>query len=427
MRKFKMISSEKVVLFFASSFTLMTLLFVACRQDQSINPLSINNNSTNSTYAVKNSARQYYDKALVDLKQQNIESAKTDAHFTALDITPDWNAAIVHNKGNKTFVEVPVTFAKGGVLATSETSNPTKFNAQNDIPIPARLIIIQSQDGSFDANIMLQQSESPYSNGVVPEFNLFKKINNFSGYEYNYHLDGSFNKGWKHKDGQIVGTFVLPTNDLRSQPISLRKLCDVFYSYDLNTGEVIRIIFVSCMPDLVIETTGGGGYSGGGYGTANTSNNNSSYTVVTNMCASAIRDGFNISNYEFGPWTTGSSDPCWANTLVHGTTAEFKDLQVPTANPQGIDIRSFDIGITARANITFNNSRIGNMVATAYNNIVNTYTGASTSDAFLGAWRSEFNRLYGANYCMSFEIHLSVANPANNPGVAVQNRSSTCN
>ena len=222
-------SRSGLLLVFLSLF----LSFIACRHDQVIE------NFTEDNSDMKISARQYYDNALVRLRTLNIDGKSTYAHFTALDFNPEWDKAILHKKNGKTFLEVPVKFANGSMLARSNSGSPTRFNANSDILMPSRLIISKSEKGTFDAHLMVVQSESPYLEGNVPKFDLFSKIENFTGFEWLYNLDGSFNKGWKHENGKIVGKIVLKQNNIVQQQSGKLECWYLVLTYN---GEIIAIL-----------------------------------------------------------------------------------------------------------------------------------------------------------------------------------------
>jgi hypothetical protein len=251
-------------------FMSMLLSFFACKQDQFIDTPSTDENT-----AMKQAARQYYDNALVELRKSNIESAKTDALFTALDFTPDWTMALSYKWNGKTYLEVPVKFAGNSDLITSAFSNSTKFDGTTDIRVPVRLIMRQSGNNTFDAHVMLIKSTFPYANGVVPDFNLSKKIDNFTGLEYLYNLDGSFNKGWRHEKGKINATFILGKYDLRQQQQAQTRDCiHYFLTYG---GEPIQYLGSSCTPNI-FDGSGNNdipwGSSGGGGDYVDPNNNN---------------------------------------------------------------------------------------------------------------------------------------------------------
>jgi hypothetical protein len=227
------------------------LSFFACRQDQIIDA-----SPPDAGVAFRQSARQYYDSTLATLRKANIDKAKADARFTALDFTPDWGASIKHTGNGKTYLEVPVKFAENSALMTSGSSTTTQFNPDIDIEIPTRLIISKSEKGDWEANFMVIRADFPYPNGIVPDFNLSQKIDGFSGREYLFSLDRMFNKGWMHKNGQIVNTFVLGQNDLRQQQLGTR-LCSAWFLIDDNTGRIIQQLTPwSCTAE--ISGSGGG-------------------------------------------------------------------------------------------------------------------------------------------------------------------------
>jgi hypothetical protein len=196
----------------------MFLSFFACQQDQVIETSPPSGSAT-----FKKSAKQFYEFTLANLRKSNIDPAKTHARFTALDLTPDWDNAIDYNKNGRNFSEIPVTFAGNGTMSKSASGTATQFDSQTAIPVPARLIISQSEQGSFEAHIMIIESTIRFPNGIVPEFNLFKKIDNFTGREILCHLDGSFYKGWRHEKGQIVSSLSLDGANSRQQPLGLRS------------------------------------------------------------------------------------------------------------------------------------------------------------------------------------------------------------
>lgn len=234
-------------------FLSMFLSFTACRHDQVIE------NITEDNTDMKISAHQYYDNALVELRSLNIEGKSTEAHFTALDFTPDWNKAILHKKNGNTILEVPVKFANESMLAASSSGSPTRFNANSDILMPSRLIISKSEKGTFDAHLMVIQSESPYVEGIVPEFDLFNKIENFTGLEWLYNLDGSFSKGWKHENGKIVGKIVFKQNNVVQQQSGKLQCWYLVLTYNGNIISVLGLLY--CDGQVVLD--GGGGYDWG--------------------------------------------------------------------------------------------------------------------------------------------------------------------
>jgi hypothetical protein len=250
-------------------FMAVLMSFFACRKDQFLE--SNNLPSTNEGMPTNQDARQYFDNQVAELRKVNIESSKTDAHFTALDFTPDWNAMLTHKKNGETFFEVPIKFAKGSTMATIASSSATKFDAHTDIEIPANLIITKHDNGFFSANIMLVQSMSPYLDGKIPKFNLFKTIEGFSGREFLYNLDGSFSKGWEHRNGKIVNTFILGRYSKRPH-LETRDCTHYFLTYG---GEIVAYLGSTC--DAEGDgggTTSSGWGSGGGGGGDNGSNDN---------------------------------------------------------------------------------------------------------------------------------------------------------
>jgi hypothetical protein len=358
------------------------LSFFACQQEQVIDT------SLPDTGAVfKKAARQYYDNSLGNLRKANIDKSKTDAQFTALDLVADWDAAISLNKNGRLFLEVPVKFAGNSIIATSSSSTATKFDARYDVKIPVRLIISQS-DGTFAANMMLLQSEFPFVNGVVPNFNLFKGIDNFTGREFLFNLNGSFNKGWIHEKGKIVSGFILGKNDLRQQQLGIRT-CFYTVLIDLNTGDIVAVLGSFCTGTPVVfdgSSTSDipfGSSGGGGDVTPPLP-----IISVTNMCVQSVLDGFSDEKTNKFNLLTGSND-FFANQNCHGFTATFRNLQ--TTGPSRQDIPIFQIDVYCPQNRTFNYQQISSRVAQAYNT-ANANSTANDADAFMNDWASEFNR-----------------------------------
>jgi hypothetical protein len=142
----------------------------------------------------------YYENTLQDLRKKGVDKSTMDAQFTALDIVPEWSKAKTHiSSSGQNYLEVPAKLYGNGTLVASPDRSSTKFNAQSDILVPIRLIITKIDETTFESNIMVLKSDLPYSNGVVPDFDLERKIDNFTGKEYLFNLNGSFAKGWVHK------------------------------------------------------------------------------------------------------------------------------------------------------------------------------------------------------------------------------------
>jgi hypothetical protein len=179
----------------------------------------------------------YYEETLQNLKKQVVNKTNMDAQFTALDFTPDWSKAMTYqNKDGRDYLEVPVKLHGSNSLAASPDKSSTKFNSESDVLVPIRLIISKIDSNTFDANFMVFFSDLPYSDGIVPEFSLEKKINNFTGRELIFDLNGSFQKGWVHKNGKITNT-IIPKNDL-NKPLNTRK-CYAWFLLD-EDGYIIR-------------------------------------------------------------------------------------------------------------------------------------------------------------------------------------------
>ncbi len=179
-------------------------------------------------------------------------------------MTPDWGNAIDYNKNGRSFLEIPITFAGNGTMSKSASSTATQFDPQTGIPVPTRLIISQSEQGSFEAHIMIIESTVRFPSGIVPEFNLFKKIDNFTGREILCYLDGSFYKGWRHEKGQIVSSLSLNGDNARQQPLRVRE-CWYWVLYDLGTGSIIRVLGLAwCDNPLFYDDQFNGLNPGGG-------------------------------------------------------------------------------------------------------------------------------------------------------------------
>jgi hypothetical protein len=270
-----------------SVFTMIVALsltvFYSCKQENDILNVTSNND-------IQKEARSFYDNALNELRSKNIDARKMTAQFNALDFTPDWENAIQHKKKSTTFIEVPVRFANNNNLALSGGSVGDKFDARTSIVMPVRLIIKKSGDGTFEANFMLLESSKPYADGIVPDFNLSKKINNFTGREYLFNLDGSFNKGWKHERGQIVDKLVLGKNNVKgSKSLGIRDCTWLVLTRD---GEIIAVLgFLGCYPPEVFEGGGGGGCDWGS-GSSDWGTNTVPPPPINSVCVSGLRSIF---------------------------------------------------------------------------------------------------------------------------------------
>ena len=383
--------------------------FFACQQDQTIGT------SDYAEATFKQSVRQFYGNFLTDLRKSNIESIKTDARFNALDLTPDWEAAIFHEQGNNRFLEVPVKFSGSSDAFISTSISPSKFDKHKDVRMPMRLIFSEKEGSKLDANIMVVHSANPYPD-VTPKFNLFQKIENFTGREYLYGLDGTYNRGWRHEKGKIVSNLYFSKDNVR-QPLQTRDLdplCWYWVMLDDN-GQIRRVIGVHyCLPNiddmfhLNAPFRGNGSWGGAVNTNGGSTGASSTFVPVTRLCGSVVTGALrNLAiPIVYGPnnrttWVAGSAEERFPNQLVHGQYVEFRDLQVVGTQ---IDVPLFTVDFLALANYLFTPETLSSLMVSSYStardqiledivtmNDPNLYAGDGYS--FLTRWAMAFNNL----------------------------------
>ncbi len=172
-----LVLSKETYSLFAVIFCIF--FFVNCRQEQqdSQDLLVAKNN-------VEDEVRSFYDALLNEVRKAKIDASKSDARFNALNFTPDWDNAIKHSKTCATLWEIPVKFANNGVLASSSGKIGDTFDPKINTAMLVRLIIRKSNGGMLSAEFMVLVPEKYDPNMLDSDFNLFKKISNFTGREY---------------------------------------------------------------------------------------------------------------------------------------------------------------------------------------------------------------------------------------------------
>jgi uncharacterized membrane protein YgcG len=413
MEKFQTFRRGKVVLFCACFLTALVLFVIACHKDSSI-PAA----PTISPLVLE--IKDWFENKIATNKQSSITNR------TNLNFEPRWGEAQLIED----VVEIP----------TNENGNLAfPIFADSPLKLGKKFLITRFVNNERQGAIM----------SFVPTFNFSDQMKNLTSQNFReINFDGIIT--FQEFDGRFIGAYLVENGVVQKKleirnnnGISARDACyQIVTEYWVISGGTETYQGIGAVgPSICPPPSYGGvsydsGMSGGSTSSGSSVGGTSSggdalynsylnyRPVVTNMCARSVSDGFDRLNYQYGPVTAGPNNGCLPNNSVHGTSAQFRNLQVPTRT--GIDIPYFTISIETRANININNATIGNMVATAYNSIVNTYNGNLSGQAFMTAWTNEFSRGNSNNYCMSFEIHTSQTNVNLNDGVVLQNRSGAC-
>jgi hypothetical protein len=382
---------QKRLLMPFSVFTMIVVLsltiFYSCRQENDIVNVSESNN-------IKTEARAFYENALVELRNRNFDASKSTAHFNALSFTLDWDKAMQHNKESLTYLEVPVKFANNSSLALSSAEVGSKFDKQNNVEVPVRLIIKKFKSGEFDAQFMMIESSKPYG-GEVPDFNLLKKIDNFTGREYLFNLDGTFYKAWRHERGQKVSELVLGSDNYNetnsNKPLNVRACYFLVLTYG---DEIIAILDRYCFPPEVHDGGGNGGPDPKPWGSDGGGDTNNPPPRYRCLVPNSITLGQPVNN----------------GTIIFRETGFTEVIAVTTRG----DIRMGNIVLRVSEPNNMVSpptpQQIQNLIATAFNNAINNYTGTmvdvnnmppgfmgfTAGPGFAGQWNTEFANLSSA-------------------------------
>ncbi len=425
----------KVVLFFASFFTLMVFVFMACQKDFQETTIPLKTSDGSEVQSAKIWFENYQKSTAID----DLSKFKNGQ--------PDWGNAIA--VGNA--VEVPFRI-DGNFNVPSLYNNLTHLGKER--------LVIYDQGSKGKVAYIIDYMPSETFSSKINDVN----VKNFRGKKFDgiiaaYTLNDKNIGGFVWDKGKLVKKYLTKPAD-----ISLRSCHTITYSYACGTVSAGGISgspqcstgsVTICWSDtdpynpwLWNETIDEGGGSWDidavcryapwlpecSIGSGGSGNN---FIPVTNMCVQSIKDGIATNRTTYlGDWSNfTTSHPQFLQTRIHAFSAVFTDLQ--TTGPSRLDIPILEITILCPFDRKFtpdNLNAISIRIASAYNtaNLNSTASGSTASDIFMNEWAAEFNKnISGSSsnnqyYMQGISSGQIITNIANYAGTPVRNTGGNC-